>query len=109
MRFRFWIQIVGLVFLSVLAAMAIDLQDLDAWFQSPLSVIQPPGDPLAAGPDTPGVSVSPLSLAAERLTDLLDAPVWASLWLWMAIGLISFGWLALGLIRVVRRKGPPGN
>ena len=103
MRFRFWVQIAGLALLSVLPIFFIEFQNLGAWFQSPLSTVQPPGYQPPVGPAVPGIAVSPLPLAVERLADLFDAPIWASLWLWVAIGLIFFGGLALGLIHLVRR------
>jgi hypothetical protein len=98
MRFRFWIPIGGLALVSVLSVLG-GAQDAGAWFQSPLSTVEVP--------NTPGSFVSPLSLAGEGLADLFGAPVWSSLWLWVTIGLILFGGLALGLIRLARGQRLP--
>jgi hypothetical protein len=110
MRFRFGVQIAGLVLLSILTILVIDLYDLGAWFQSPFSPVQPGDVPTAAPVLTaPGIAISPLVLPRERLTDLFDAPVWASPWPWMAVGVVFFGGLAFGLIQLLHRAGLTGR
>jgi hypothetical protein len=103
MRFRFWIQILGLMLLSVLIGFTSDLDRSGAWFQSPLLSVLPPDRDPAVVQVTPTVFASPPSQTMARLRPLFDAPVWVSFWLWMAVGLIVFCGLAWVTVRLMRR------
>ena len=97
MHVKLWVQIGGLALLAALTIVFVACQVPGHRFQSPLPT----------GPAMPGVAVSPLPWAPAQRTGVFDAPIWASLWLGMALGLVLFGGLALGLITLVRREKDP--
>jgi hypothetical protein len=86
---------IGLIVLAILCTVALGLQERRS---APLAAYSPLS-PVDAAPR----AMRPLQTLRQALARASQWPAWRTPWPWIVIGLVGFGGLAWGLIRIAQR------